>query len=63
MKLDFANQLKNVKETSKESVESADGLYIKLVETQQELKQKNEVLDELEKEFNRMQENEEAYRD
>ena len=48
---------------NKEKASDADGLYRQLLEAQSELKKKDAILDQTEKEFNRVKDAEEEYRD
>ena len=59
----LARKVEEAQKAAKDRTNDADGLYIKYLEAQQELKEKDKILEKVEIEYNQMRDAQEAYRD
>lgn len=59
----LARKVEEAQKATKDRTNDADGLYIKFLEAQQEVKEKDKILEKVEVEYNQMRDAQEAYRD
>ena len=59
----LSRKVDEAQKATKDRTNDADGLYIKFLEAQQEVKEKDKILEKVEVEYNQMRDAQEAYRD